>query len=72
MKRRMVSLSRVRVIPAGEPAVCFGAQMLLWALHCAHSSLNSPKKGYLELRVALAYSAVWNQYLGWVNLFSCQ
>lgn len=61
-----------RVTPGGEPAVCFGARMLLWAVCCACSSSNSPMKGYLGWRMVLIYSAISNQYLGWVNLFSCQ
>lgn len=64
----MVSL-RGRIIPAVEPTVCFGAQMVLWAVCCAPSSCNSPTKGYLEQRMALLYSAIWNKYLGWVNCF---
>lgn len=43
--------------------------MVLWAVCCAPSSCNSPTKGYLEQRMALLYSAIWNKYLGWVNCF---
>lgn len=40
--------------------------MFLWGVYCACSCNSS---ACLEWRMALAFSAVGNQYLGWVNFF---
>lgn len=69
MKRKMVSLGGRRVIPADKPAVCFVELVFLWGVYCACSCNSSM---CLEWRMALVCSAAGNQYLGWVNLFSCQ